>query len=202
MILVRRLLGDVLRELRLEQGRTLRDVSADARVSLGYISEIERGQKEASSECLRRHLSGARCAAVGHHGRRSAARSPARKSRAGLPRCRRQSRSLAEIRVVQRRHQRRRLNAQPLSVCTTSELWRAHDICPVPVVRLVQCLHESVDLRRHDDDHPAYLRAFGGERVHRPGRDVRDISWAEQLALVADQHLELPSTTQNASSPP
>ena len=52
MILVRRLLGDVLRELRLEQGRTLRDVSADARVSLGYISEIERGQKEASSELL------------------------------------------------------------------------------------------------------------------------------------------------------
>src|SRR5262245_52092558 len=52
MILVRRLLGDVLRELRLEQGRTLRDVSATARVSLGYISEIERGQKEASSECL------------------------------------------------------------------------------------------------------------------------------------------------------
>ena len=52
MILVRRLLGDVLRELRLEQGRTLRDVSAAARVSLGYISEIERGQKEASSECL------------------------------------------------------------------------------------------------------------------------------------------------------
>jgi transcriptional regulator with XRE-family HTH domain len=52
MILVRRLLGDVLRELRLEQGRTLRDISAEARVSLGYISEIERGQKEASSECL------------------------------------------------------------------------------------------------------------------------------------------------------
>ncbi len=52
MILVRRLLGDVLRELRREQGRTLRDVSADAQVSLGYISEIERGQKEASSECL------------------------------------------------------------------------------------------------------------------------------------------------------
>ncbi len=52
MILVRRLLGDVLRELRLDQGRTLRDVSAEARVSLGYLSEIERGQKEASSECL------------------------------------------------------------------------------------------------------------------------------------------------------
>jgi XRE family transcriptional regulator, stress-response regulator len=52
MILVRRLLGDVLRQERLRQGRTLRDVSAHARVSLGYISEIERGQKEASSECL------------------------------------------------------------------------------------------------------------------------------------------------------
>jgi len=52
MILVRRLLGDVIRQHRLLQGKTLRDVSADARVSLGYISEIERGQKEASSECL------------------------------------------------------------------------------------------------------------------------------------------------------
>lgn len=52
MILVRRLLGDVLRQQRQLQGRTLRNVSAQARVSLGYISEIERGQKEASSECL------------------------------------------------------------------------------------------------------------------------------------------------------
>ena len=48
----RRLLGEVLRAQRMRQGRTLRQVSADARVSLGYISEIERGQKEASSECL------------------------------------------------------------------------------------------------------------------------------------------------------
>ena len=52
MVLVRRLLGDVLRRQRLRQGRTLREVSADARVSLGYISEVERGQKEASSELL------------------------------------------------------------------------------------------------------------------------------------------------------
>lgn len=52
MILVRRLLGDVLRQERLRQGRTLRDISGHARVSLGYLSEIERGQKEASSECL------------------------------------------------------------------------------------------------------------------------------------------------------
>lgn len=52
MILVRRLLGDVLRQQRQQQGRTLRDLSAEARVSMGYISEIERGQKEASSECL------------------------------------------------------------------------------------------------------------------------------------------------------
>jgi transcriptional regulator with XRE-family HTH domain len=52
MILLRRLLGDVLREHRRDQGRTLREVSAAARVSLGYLSEVERGQKEASSELL------------------------------------------------------------------------------------------------------------------------------------------------------
>jgi transcriptional regulator with XRE-family HTH domain len=52
MILLRRLLGDVLRERRREQGRTLREVSSAARVSLGYLSEVERGQKEASSELL------------------------------------------------------------------------------------------------------------------------------------------------------
>ncbi len=52
MVLFRRLLGEVLRSRRVHQGRTLRQVSADARVSLGYISEIERGQKEASSELL------------------------------------------------------------------------------------------------------------------------------------------------------
>ncbi len=52
MALFRRLLGDVLRHKRLQRGMTLREVSAEARVSLGYISEIERGQKEASSELL------------------------------------------------------------------------------------------------------------------------------------------------------
>jgi transcriptional regulator with XRE-family HTH domain len=52
VVIFRRLLGEVLRAQRMRQGRTLRQVSADARVSLGYISEIERGQKEASSELL------------------------------------------------------------------------------------------------------------------------------------------------------
>ncbi|MCF2532805.1 helix-turn-helix domain-containing protein [Yinghuangia soli] len=52
MILLRRLLGDVLRRQRQRQGRTLREVSSAARVSLGYLSEVERGQKEASSELL------------------------------------------------------------------------------------------------------------------------------------------------------
>src|ERR1700748_1330233 len=52
MGLFRRLLGDVLRAQRMRRGMTLREVSAEARVSLGYISEIERGQKEASSELL------------------------------------------------------------------------------------------------------------------------------------------------------
>jgi transcriptional regulator with XRE-family HTH domain len=60
MVLLRHLLGDVLRRLRLRQGRTLREVSAAARVSLGYLSEVERGQKEASSELL-----AAICSALG-----------------------------------------------------------------------------------------------------------------------------------------
>lgn len=52
MILVRRELGEVLRELRLQKGRTLRQVASKASVALGYLSEVERGQKEASSEIL------------------------------------------------------------------------------------------------------------------------------------------------------
>ncbi len=52
MALMRRELGDVLRAERQHQGRTLRQVCADASVSPGYLSEIERGEKEASSELL------------------------------------------------------------------------------------------------------------------------------------------------------
>ena len=51
-VLFRASLGDVLRAERMRQGMTLRELSSTARVSLGYISEIERGQKEASSELL------------------------------------------------------------------------------------------------------------------------------------------------------
>jgi transcriptional regulator with XRE-family HTH domain len=50
--LLRTMLGDVLRRTRLEQGRTLADVSRAARVSMPYLSEVERGRKEASSEVL------------------------------------------------------------------------------------------------------------------------------------------------------
>ena len=60
MALFRRMLGDVLRDQRVRRGMTLREVAAEARVSLGYISEIERGQKEASSELL-----ASLCAALG-----------------------------------------------------------------------------------------------------------------------------------------
>lgn len=49
---MRELLGQTLRELRMSSAMTLRQVSSDARVSLGYLSEVERGQKEASSELL------------------------------------------------------------------------------------------------------------------------------------------------------
>ena len=52
MIVLRSVIGDELRRERLGQGRTLREVSPQARVSLGYLSEVERGQKEASSELL------------------------------------------------------------------------------------------------------------------------------------------------------
>ena len=50
--LLREVIGDVLRRVRTSQGRTLREVSDSARVSLGYLSEVERGRKEASSELL------------------------------------------------------------------------------------------------------------------------------------------------------
>lgn len=51
-VLLRKEIGEVLRSVRQHQGRTLREVSSQARVSLGYLSEVERGQKEASSELL------------------------------------------------------------------------------------------------------------------------------------------------------
>lgn len=51
-LLLREAIGDSLRRTRVSQSRTLREVSNSARVSLGYLSEIERGRKEASSELL------------------------------------------------------------------------------------------------------------------------------------------------------
>ena len=52
MILVRHEISEVLRDFRLQKGRTLRQVASRASVALGYLSEVERGQKEASSEIL------------------------------------------------------------------------------------------------------------------------------------------------------
>jgi transcriptional regulator with XRE-family HTH domain len=52
VVLVRQEIGDVLRDFRLQKGRTLRQVASKASVALGYLSEVERGQKEASSEIL------------------------------------------------------------------------------------------------------------------------------------------------------
>ncbi|WP_375485498.1 helix-turn-helix domain-containing protein [uncultured Jatrophihabitans sp.] len=52
MPVLRQVVGDTLRAVRMRQRRTLREVSASARVSLGYLSEVERGQKEPSSELL------------------------------------------------------------------------------------------------------------------------------------------------------
>ncbi len=60
MPLLRRTVGEVLRRLRLKQGRTLADVARAAKVSMPYLSELERGRKEASSEIL-----AALCTALG-----------------------------------------------------------------------------------------------------------------------------------------
>ncbi|MFV0428543.1 MAG: helix-turn-helix domain-containing protein [Arachnia sp.] len=51
-ILIRHVIGETIRELRMAAGMTLREVSVASTVSLGYLSEIERGHKEASSEVL------------------------------------------------------------------------------------------------------------------------------------------------------
>jgi transcriptional regulator with XRE-family HTH domain len=60
MALLRRVIGLALRRERHSQGRTLRDVARSSQVSLQYLSEVERGRKEASSEVL-----AALCAALG-----------------------------------------------------------------------------------------------------------------------------------------
>ena len=52
MVLLRQEIGDVLRTHRQQQGQTLRQVASKASVALGYLSEVERGQKEVSSEIL------------------------------------------------------------------------------------------------------------------------------------------------------
>ena len=51
-VLMREAIGGSLRRVRTARRRTLRDVSRRARVSLGYLSEVERGRKEPSSELL------------------------------------------------------------------------------------------------------------------------------------------------------
>jgi transcriptional regulator with XRE-family HTH domain len=61
-MLLRRLIGSALRRSRLRQGRTLREVAHTARVSMPYLSEVERGRKEVSSEIL-----AAICVALGLH---------------------------------------------------------------------------------------------------------------------------------------
>lgn len=52
MILMRHEVGDVLRDFRLHRGMTLRQVAKQGNLALGYLSEVERGQKEISSELL------------------------------------------------------------------------------------------------------------------------------------------------------
>ncbi|MCS4489149.1 helix-turn-helix domain-containing protein [Corynebacterium sp. ES2794-CONJ1] len=50
--LLRQALGAALRAFRAERGVTLRELAEISRVSPGYLSELERGRKEVSSELL------------------------------------------------------------------------------------------------------------------------------------------------------
>jgi transcriptional regulator with XRE-family HTH domain len=50
--LLRTVVGEVLRRHRQEQRRTLAEVARAACVSMPYLSEVERGRKEPSSEVL------------------------------------------------------------------------------------------------------------------------------------------------------
>ncbi|MFF9625274.1 helix-turn-helix domain-containing protein [Streptomyces griseosporeus] len=85
----RDLVGDVLRRERLAQERTLKDVADAARISMPYLSEVERGRKEASSEVLAAaaHALGlslgdllarahTRLTRPAHHGRRATTTAP------------------------------------------------------------------------------------------------------------------------------
>ena len=86
MILVRQEIGEVLRDFRQQKGRTLRQVASRASVALGYLSEVERGQKEASSEILA-SVAEASTSPSRSSCARSATASPCSRA-AGLPRCR------------------------------------------------------------------------------------------------------------------
>lgn len=51
-MLLRYAIGSALRRIRLDRELTLRTVADTARISMPYLSEIERGRKEPSSEIL------------------------------------------------------------------------------------------------------------------------------------------------------
>lgn len=50
--LLREALGETLRDIRSRCGLTLRELSEQAAISPGYLSELERGRKEVSSKLL------------------------------------------------------------------------------------------------------------------------------------------------------
>ena len=115
MIVLRRVIGDELRRRRQDQGRTLREVSSAARVSLGYLSEVERGQKEASSELLASICTaldvpaGDRAALGERRGRRARGRRP--RDRPPDRRRRRRRRGLTRLPVPERSPRSRAGNA-------------------------------------------------------------------------------------------
>lgn len=48
----RQALGEVVREQRLAQGRSMRSITDEGFIAIGYLSEVERGHKDPSSQVI------------------------------------------------------------------------------------------------------------------------------------------------------
>jgi transcriptional regulator with XRE-family HTH domain len=161
MILLRRVIGDALRARRQSQHRTLREVSTAANVSLGYLSEIERGQKEASSELL-----AAICDALGAQLSellREVSATVALAERVDAPAERRAPVAAASAAVVPPQPQHLLPAATPIMLPKGINAGRARAISADGEVAV--SVHQSGPLK-------ATLRATRNSRASRRGRDV------------------------------
>ncbi len=175
-LLLREAIGDSLRRTRVSQSRTLREVSNSARVSLGYLSEIERGRKEASSEllaaiCDALEVRCPRCWSTSASRWRSSLRKPPRRSPG------RRSRSRSRRRAHRAGHQGRDPGAH--GACAGGCLSRASDT------------HEPID-SQVDGRMPRARRLAAADRRGRTR--VRCATVAHRVAHGAAHQMEAGST--------